>query len=49
MEDAERKRRAAQSWLSRAANKLDQTIKSDFVLKTELLEQIEEFERRFKN
>ena len=44
MEDAVRKRRAARSWLSRAANKLDQTVKSDLVLKTELLEQIEEFE-----
>ena len=49
MEDVERKRRAAGSWLSRAANKLDQSIKSDSVLKTKLLEQIEEFERRLKN
>ena len=49
MEDAERKRRAARSWLSRAANKLDQTIKSDLISKTELFEQIEEFERRLKH
>ena len=46
MDEATRKRIAAKSWLSRVANKLRQTLESESSTQTELIEQIEEFEKR---